>query len=131
MKNKYFAFIFPLSIISFLLMFILFAEFSGFTWSKKVLYQSCQGDYVKYSGDNIYCLSIYKQQNTLSKKYFVFITRKGDSDYGYFLNVPIDGEIYENDMAKTRVIWANDGIEITFTTGHKFFVPKQTFIAGR
>ena len=107
------------------------AEVSGFSWSKKVLYSSCQGDYVKYSGDNIYCLSIYKQQNTISKKYFIFITSKGDNDYGYFLNLPIDGNIYENELEKTRVIWAADGIELTFTTGHKIFVPKQTFIAGR
>jgi hypothetical protein len=112
-------------------MFILLAELSGFSWSKKVLYQSCQGDYVKYSGDNIYCLSIYKQQNTISKKYFIFITAKGVNDYGHFLNIPIEGEFYENELQKTRVIWAAEGIELTFTTGHKIFVPKQAFIALR
>ena len=131
MKNKYLPFIFSLTVITLFLLFILLAELSGFAWSKKVLYQSCQGEYVKYSGDNIYCLSIYKQQNTISRKYFIFITRKGDNDYGYFLNIPTDGNIYENEMEKTRVIWAVDGIELTFTTGHKIFVPKQTFIAGR
>ena|SRR5258706_8347800 len=131
MKNKYRPFIISLSIIVLLLLTIIMAELSGFSWSRKVLYQSCQGDYVKYSGDNIYCLSIYKEQYTMSKKYFIFITVKGVNDYGHFLNIPIEGEFYENELQKTRVIWAVDGIELTFTTGHKFFVPKQTFIALR
>jgi hypothetical protein len=120
-----------LSILFLLFFFIVVAEISGLAWSKKTLYQSCQGDYIKYSPKSAYCLIIYKEQKTLSNNYIMQISRKDDIEPSTYLNVPINSDSNENEVEKTRVIWISDGIEVTFTSGHKLFVPKNSFVAER
>ena len=59
------------------------------------------------------------------------ISRKNDGDYGHVLNYPEATVIDEKNMEKTQVLWTADGIEMTFSTGHKLFIPKDAFIKGR
>ena len=128
-KNKHLILTF-LVLFGFLL-FVFVTEVSGVSWQNKVMMESCQGDYVKYSPGITYCLRIIKQQHTLSKSYFILVSRKEDKDYGHVLYYPETGIIDESSIEKTRVIWAADGIELTFSTGHKMFIPKAAFILSR
>jgi hypothetical protein len=119
---------------SLLLIFFAFAfvtQYFGISWSNKVVLESCQGNYIKYSGDITYCLRVIRQQQTMSHHYYIIISRKEDKDYGHVLNYPITGIIDESEIEKLRVIWAVDGIELTFPEGHKLFIRKAAFILGR
>ena len=123
MKKTTFTLILSLSFISIFLLFVVITHAMGVSWSNKIVYQSFQGDYVKY------CLNIYTQQQTLGSRNFILISRKGDYEYGHYINYPFGN--YESEIEKTKVLWTADGVEITFSTGHKMYVPKEKFMAGR
>ena len=59
------------------------------------------------------------------------VSRKGDGDYGHVINYPEASVVNEKDLEKTKVLWTADGIELSFNTGHKMFIPKDAFIKGR
>lgn len=117
-------------VTGFLILVILF-QLMGFTMSNRVIMESCQGDYVKYGSYDPYCLNIIKQSQALSSNYIILISRKGDMNYGHVINYIDPDPVSEKDIEKTRVIWSNEGIEMTFPLGHKLYIPKERFIGGR
>ncbi len=106
-------------------------QMMGFVWKNTVVMESCQGDYIKYNSYDPYCAYIIKQNQPLSSQYIILISRKGDKEYGHVVNYIDPTETSEENIKKTRVIWSNEGIEITFPAGHKLYVPKDKFIGGR
>jgi hypothetical protein len=103
----------------------------GFSWKNSVITESCQGEYVKYNSYDPYCLRIIKQSQPLSSNYIIMVSRKNDENYGHVLNYIDPSPISEDEIKKTRVIWSNEGIEVTFPAGHKLYIPKEKFIGGR
>jgi hypothetical protein len=118
-------------ILTGILILIIAAHVFGFTFASKIILQSCQGEYVKYNSYDPYCLSIIKQVRPLGNDYMILISRKGDESYGHVLNYIDPDPVSENDIKKTRVIWSGEGIEMTFSSGHKLYIPKERFIGGR
>jgi hypothetical protein len=118
-------------ILTGILILIIAAHVFGFTFASKTIFQSCQGEYVKYNSYDPYCLSIIKQVRPLGNDYIILISRKGDETYGHVLNYIDPDPVSENDIKQTRVIWSGEGIEITFSSGHKLYIPKERFIGGR
>jgi len=113
------------------LILVIFTQLMGFTWKNSVIMESCQGDYIKYNSYDPYCLSIIKQSQPLSSNYILMVSRKEDKDYGHVLNYIDPHSVDEKEIEKTRVIWSNEGIEVTFPAGHKLYIPKDKFIGGR
>jgi hypothetical protein len=113
-----------------IMILIIGAQLFGFTLGHRKIFQSCQGEYIKYNSFDPYCLSVIKQTRPLGSKYIILISRKDDDNYGHVLNY-IPYPVNEEDISKMRVIWSEEGIEITFSTGHKLYIPKDQFIGGR
>ncbi len=118
-------------LITGILILITLFQVMGFTISDRVIMESSQGDYIKYNSYDPYTLSVIKQRQPLSSNYIIMISRKGDKTYGHVINYldPTPGS--DDEIKKTRVIWNNDGIEMTFPMGHKLYIPKERFIGGR
>lgn len=114
-----------------LLIIIIVFQLLGFTIGSSVVMESCQGDYVKYGSGDPYCLNIIKQTQPLSSNYIIMISRKNEMNYGHVINYIDPNPVSVQDIEKTRVIWSDAGIEITFTLGHKLYVPKESFTGGR
>jgi hypothetical protein len=114
-----------------LLILLIFFQLIGFTWKNSVVMESVQGDYIKYGSFDPYCLLIVKQYRTLGSSYIILVSRKDDKEYGHVLNFIDPAPLSEDEIEKTRVIWAAEGIELTFTTGHKLYIPRESFIGGR
>ena len=114
-----------------LLIIVVVFQLLGFTISDRVIMESSQGDYVKYNSYDPYKLSIIKQSRPLSSDYIVLISRKGDNSYGHVINYIDPAPLGDEDIRKTRVIWNNEGIEMTFPMGHKLYIPKERFTGGR
>lgn len=130
MKKSVYAALGAGAFTGFLILLVLM-QLMGFTWKNSVIMESCQGDYVKYNSYDPYCLSIIKQNQPLSSNYIIMISRKGDKDYGHVINYIDPDPVSEEEIQKTRVIWSNDGIEVTFPAGHKLYIPKERFTGGR
>ena len=113
-----------------LLIMIVF-QLMGFTISDTVIMESDQGDYIKYDSNDPYNLSIIKQSQPLSSKYIVMISAKNNNSYGHVINYIDPDPVSEDEIRKTRVIWNDEGIEMTFPLGHKLYIPKERFIGGR
>src|SRR5690349_7755616 len=105
-------------LITGILILITLFQVMGFTISDRVIMESSQGDYIKYNSYDPYTLSIIKQNQPLSSNYIIMISRKGDKTYGHVINY-LDPDPSDDEIKKTRVIWNNDGIEMTFPMGHK------------
>lgn len=118
-------------ILTGILVLIIGAHFFGFTFASKTVLQSCQGDYIKYNSLHPYCLSVIKQVRPLGNDYIILVSRKGDESYGHVLNYIEPYQVSEEDIKKMRVIWSGEGIELTFSSGHKLYIPKDRFIGGR
>lgn len=114
-----------------LLIIVILFQLMGFTLSDRVIMESFQGDYVKYNSFDPYKLSIIKLSRPLSSDYIILISRKGDNSYGHVINYIDPTEVSDENIKRTRVIWNNEGIEITFPMGHKLYIPKERFIGGR
>ena len=103
----------------------------GFTISDRVIMESSQGDYIKYNSNDPYTLSIIKQSQPLGSRYIVLISGKSDKSYGHVINYLDTSTDSDENIKRTRVIWNNEGIEMTFPMGHKLYIPKERFIGGR
>jgi len=114
-----------------ILILIIGAHVFGFTFANKIILQSCQGEYIKYNSYDPYCLSVIKQVRPLGNDYIIMVSRKGDESYGHVLNYIEPDHVSEDDIKKMRVIWSSEGIELTFCSGHKLYIPKERFIGGR
>jgi hypothetical protein len=115
------------SIFILLFLTVIITQVWGFSWSDKIIYRSCQGDYIKYNSSEQYCLTIVKQRQSFNNRYVIMISNKNGNEYRHLLNYPEASAIDEKEMEKTRVLWTSDGIEMTFNTGHKLFIPKEAF----
>src|SRR4030095_3699995 len=114
--TKYFSII--AGVLTGLLVLIVAAHVFGFTFATQKIFQSCQGDYVKYNSYDPYCLSVIKQIRPLGSSYIIMVSRKGDENYGHVINYIDPNPTSDNEITKTRVIWSNEGIEMTFNMGH-------------
>src|SRR4030095_228172 len=113
------------------LIIVVLMQLMGFSWKNTVIMESCQGDYIKYNSYDPYCLSVIKQSQPLTSSYIILISRKGDKEYGHVISYIDPAPVSEDEIQKTRVIWSNGGIEVTFPLGHKLYIPKERFTGGR
>ncbi|MCI0450043.1 MAG: hypothetical protein L0Y79_09720 [Chlorobi bacterium] len=114
-----------------LLLIVIFLQILGLTWKQSVIFESCQGDYIKYGSYDPYCLSIIKQNQPLNSNYVILVSRKDDKNYGHILNYIDPDPLSEDEIKNSRVIWSVEGIEVTFPAGHKLYIPKESFTGGR
>lgn len=114
-----------------ILIIIIIFQLMGFTISDRVIMESSQGDYIKYNSNDPYTLSIIKQSQPLGARYIVLISGKMDKSYGHVINYLDTSTDSDENIKRTRVIWNNEGIEMTFPMGHKLYIPKERFIGGR
>lgn len=114
-----------------LLLIIIIFQLMGFTISDRVIMETSQGDYIKYNSNDPYTLSIIKQSQPLSSRYIILISGKMDKSYGHVINYLDTSTDSDENIKRTRVIWNNEGIEMTFPMGHKLYIPKERFIGGR
>ncbi len=114
-----------------ILIIIILFQVMGFTLSDRVIMESVQGDYIKYNSYDPYKLRIIKQNQPLSSDFIIMISRKGDDNYGHVINYIDPSPVSDDDIRKTRVIWNNEGIEITYPLGQKLYIPKERFTGGR
>lgn len=114
-----------------ILLVIIIFQLMGFTYSDKVIMENVQGEYVKYNSGDPFKLRIIKQSLPLSSDYIIIISRKGEDNYGHVITYIDPDPISDDDIRKTRVIWSNEGIELTFPLGQKLYIPKERFIKGR
>jgi len=113
------------------LIIVVLMQLMGFSWKNTVIMESCQGDYIKYNSYDPYCFSVIKQSQPLSSSYIIMISRKRDKEYGHVISYIDPTPVSEDEIQKTRVIWSNEGIEVTFPLGHKLYIPKERFTGGR
>ena len=99
----------------------------------RVLSQSLQPATVHYDRGDPYELRI--QEGSRKWNYFLDSDRHGileisqpgnEHVYGYKMDVDT-----ENGMAPNLVQWTKDGVELTYPSGIKLFIPKKSFMAGR
>lgn len=119
------------SLIAVILFVIIIIQASKLVMSQETLYESEQGEYINYNSNDPYKLYIIKQNQPLSSNYIILISSKQEKSYGHILSYIDPSPVSENDIKQTRVIWSIEGIEMTFTSGHKLYIPKERFTAGR
>ncbi len=132
MKSKFAVFFgIGAGLIAGLLLILIIFQLLGFTYHEKVIMESVQGEYIKYNSYDPYKLRIIKQYQPLGSKVIVMVSRSGDDSYGHVINYIDTAPASEDDIKLTRVIWNNEGIEMTFPLGHKLYIPKECFTGGR
>ena len=113
------------------LILITLLQLMGVTLSDRVITSSSQGDYIKYNSDDPYTLSINKQTQPLNSNYIMMVTGKSDKSYGHVVNYIDPAPLSDEDVKKTRIIWNNEGVEVTFPLGQKLYIPKERFVGLR
>jgi len=113
------------------LILITLLQLMGVTLSDRVITSSSQGDYIKYNSDDPYTLSIIKQTQPLGSNYIMMVTGKSDKSYGHVVSYIDPAPISDEEIKKTRVIWNNEGAEVTFPLGQKLYIPKERFVGLR
>ena len=113
------------------LILITLLQLMGVTLSDRVITSSSQGDYIKYNSDDPYTLSIIKQTQPLGSNYIMMVTGKSDKSYGHVVSYIDPAPISDEEIKKTRVIWNNEGVEVTFPLGQKLYIPKERFVGLR
>ena len=114
-----------------ILILITLLQLMGVTLSDRVITSSSQGDYIKYNSDDPYTLSIIKQTQPLNSNYIMMVTGKSDKSYGHVVNYIDPAPLSDEEIKKTRIIWNNEGVEVTFPLGQKLYIPKERFIGLR
>lgn len=114
-----------------LLLLVILFQLMDFTLSNRIIMESVQGEYIKYNSYDPYALRVIKKTRPLSSDYIILVSRKDDKEYGHVLSYIDPDPSGDEDIKRTKVIWNNDGIEITFPMGHKLYIPKERFIGGR
>lgn len=120
-----------LILIVFILIGIVFTEWFGISWSNNTLYENCQGSLIKYNSYDPYCLRVIKQSHTLSSDYIILVSRKDDVNYGHVVYYPDATSLSEEGIKSCNTVWSENGVELSLKTGHKLFIPKESFIGGR
>ncbi len=113
------------------LILITLLQLMGVTLSDRVITSSSQGDYIKYNSDDPYTLSIIKQTQPLNSNYIMMVTGKSDKSYGHVVNYIDPAPLSDEEIKKTRIIWNNEGVEVTFPLGQQLYIPKERFIGLR
>lgn len=113
------------------LILITLLQLMGVTLSDRVITSSSQGDYIKYNSDDPYTLSIIKQTQPLNSNYIMMVTGKSDKSYGHVVNYIDPAPLSDEEIKKTRIIWNNEGVEVTFPLGQKLYIPKERFVGLR
>lgn len=119
------------SIILLSIVMLIFTHLLGISWSKKVLFTSCQPPEIQYKSYDPYCLSILELQLTFDSKYIISIAKKIAPEYGHDIRYPAPGSVSAKDLQSTITNWKDDGIEIETYLNTKIFIPKKNFIGGR
>jgi hypothetical protein len=119
------------SLIAVILFVIIIIQASKLIMSQETLFESEQGEYISYNSNDPYKLYIIKQNQPLSSNYIILVSSKQEKLYGHILSYIDPSPVSKNDIKQTRVIWSIEGIEMTFVSGHKLYIPKERFTAGR
>lgn len=101
----------------------------------KVLYESRQPADIKYGSFDPYVLRIVEgpiQWNMFGwhRSSLIKVTRSPDSSYGHFINIDLDIS-YSTDGSEAATVWSPDGVQVSYPSGHRLFIPKRAFIGGR
>lgn len=124
-------FIFIESVILFILVIAVFFQLIGFSFSRKVIFTSYQPYEINYKSYDPYCISIIKQRQIFTLRYYIYITKKIEPSYGYIINYPDPFIIDEQELKNIKINWMKEGIEIETCLNTKLFIPKKNFIGGR
>ena len=97
-----------------------------------MLYESQQPTHIDYGSFDPYVISVVQgpiQWNTLGwpRSIILRVTRKGDTSYGHFIEI----DLHVDDDEETVAVWTEEGIDVTFSLGHKLTIPKRAFVGGR
>lgn len=115
------------TICIFALLFALFSQFFGISWQDTILAQSCQTVSISDENDKIYCLSLIRQNLTLSTDYLFFVAPKGELNYGYVINYPELAVVGQHEIDSLSVVWTDAGVEISTDLKTEIFVPKNSY----
>ena len=112
-------------------------------WSRPtraVLWQACQPADVTYDGFDPYCLSVvegdlnwtFMPLSTI-RHTFVFVGRGTGINYGHYLDYgpQFRGQDPVAYMDQATLDWTAEGITLTEPTGHRLFLPAESFVGGR
>ena len=90
--------------------------------TKKVVFTSTQVGSVKYDDVDPYYLWVSQGWD---RDFEFFVSNDGGYGYGASCSIPGDN------VHVTAANWLPEGLEIVFSQGHKYFIPKECFIGGR
>jgi len=133
--------IFPIDVSSLILLFLVLFVIYSFvllalsdTPGRRILYESHQPKNIKYDSFAPYILRVVTgriQWNTLGwpRSCIIEATRSENTSYGHFIE--IDLNYYVRDGEGIVAIWTENGIEVSFSLGHKLTIPKRVFLGGR
>lgn len=109
--------------------------------TNRVVWQSCQPENVNYAANDPYCLSVVegsidwnKSPLGSTRRYSIFIGRGTEAPgYGHYIDHSFHPgyEQIDTHIAKSAVVWSNDGLTFQESSGHRLHVPKEMFIGGR
>ncbi|AIE83428.1 hypothetical protein [Fimbriimonas ginsengisoli] len=99
--------------------------------SGKVLYRSPQPAGVNYGSYDPYELTIVEgpiKWNWVGwpRSSEIWVAPGGGHDYGYSAVFDAGGSV-----SVDKTTWSTEGIEVSFSSGHRLFIPKKAFIGGR
>jgi hypothetical protein len=101
----------------------------------KVLYESKQPSGIKYGSFDPYVLRVLEGPIEWStygwpRSSIIQVTRDGEYAYGHFINMD-QIPSYVTDGGEIAVVWSQEGIEVSYHSGHRLLIPKSAFIGGR
>lgn len=117
-----------------LLVILIFAHIAFFFgtrgyYTRKQLSETCQPSSISYKSWDPYCVIFYEKQGIFNKVYEIGVYKeKAKGDYGHSI---IYDTLDLKDVRQTQINWTEEGIELTFDSGHKLTIPKKSFIGGR
>lgn len=108
--------------------------------TERVVWQDCQPDGLTYDDFGPYCLSVVEgglnwEFLPLSRvrHHFVFIGRGTEVSYGHYTDYsPHHGvELMADYVRGLATDWAAEGVTLTEPSGHRLFIPAESFTGGR
>ena len=105
-----------------------FAIISNLILSKKQIVKVCQEESEVFDDYIAYCVTIAKRNFLFKSQAEIWATAGGNDEYGHMIVIDSNIEQLSN-LPDTDIDWTDEGVNITFSSGHMLFIPK-TFLSG-